>query len=140
MENQAYEVGGISEESRAAQSLLSALWRSLDYDKFNRRNVWGIFERKIKSAARQNIQLPTFFEQAKRKLSIAEISRYISEKDLLELLDILKKSDMKVLKEIRENTTLCLLLVRLDQQQRRADYEVRQTLENNDDTKQELQI
>lgn len=146
-EEERTEEPSISDEQRAAKSLLSALWRSVDYDKFDRRTIWGVFERKVKSAAVQNIDLATFFEQAKRKLSISELSSHISEKDMGEILEILTIKNKKVLIEIREHTAICVLLVRLNQQRRREEYEQRKnlTIDDNeeaqkDERQQELQI
>lgn len=120
------EAHGSDEEKAWAREsavvILSFVWRSIDFEKWDRREIWGIFERRVKSAAIQNITLLDFFEQLKQKMRISHIPES-SKRKVQQVVKILESNDQRVLNELRQNTTLCVLKLRVIQQERRKQNE-----------------
>lgn len=96
----------------SAIALLDAIWRAIDFDKWNRREIWGIFERKVKSCANQNIYPKAFFRQLCTKMRIPTASG-------IDISAILQKNDRKVVDYVRNNTGLCVMLLRIQRQEKR---------------------
>lgn len=114
-----------SAHREAATTLLSAVWRSIDFDKWNRREIWGIFERRVKSAAVQNIGVRGFFESLKTKMKVPDLSAMLRPDDVARIVRILEMNDKGVLVELRENTALCVLRLRLEQQEKKEAFNER---------------
>ena len=106
------------------------MWRSIDFDKWNLRDIWGIFERRVRSAAVQNIDLPGFFEALKLKMKVPEVSNVLASEDAERVVAVLTQNDPEVLRQLRENTSLCVLMLRIQQQERKEAYHARTNTSN----------
>lgn len=104
--------------------MLAAVWRGIpaSYKSRYRRNIWQQFEDNIRSAAYTN-NLGKFINSLCLNLNV-EI-RGVDDVELVN--DALREgSDRAMLKLMREETTLLVLVVRLWNQERREEWEARQ--------------
>jgi len=105
-------------------ALLDVIWRSIpaSYKSRYRRNIWQQFEDNIRSAAYTN-NLGKFVNSLCLALNVE-----IRGQDDIELAnDALREGgDKAMLKLMREETTLLVLMVRLRNQERKEEWEARQ--------------
>lgn len=118
------EIGGLSQAHQRAVALLVAVWRGVprEYKSTYRRTIWQQFEDNVRSAAYTN-NLGKFINLLCLNLGVK-----IRSGDDVELVnDALREGNDKVLlKLMREETTLLVLVVRLWNQERREEWEARQ--------------
>jgi hypothetical protein len=105
-----------------AATLLKIIWRGIpaDYKSKYRMTIWEQFENEIKSAAYTS-SLAKFINSICSHLG-AEIGRTDTERGVAN--EILHSSnDRAMLKMLREETTLLVLMVRVDNEEKRAEWE-----------------
>lgn len=106
-----------------AAALLDVIWRGIPaaYKSRYRRNIWQQFEDNVRSAAYTS-NLGKFVNSLCQNLSVA-----IYGADDIELAnDALREgSDKTLLKLMREETTLLVLMVRLRNQERREEWKAK---------------
>ena len=109
-------------EHEQAAELLEIIWRGIpaDYKSRYRRSIWQQFEDNIRSAAYTS-NLGKFVNLLCSKLS-AQIGR--NSEDRTRADELLQKADARtMLKLLREETTLLVLMVRVANQERREAWE-----------------
>lgn len=112
----------MDKEHEQAAGLLEIVWRGIppDYKSRYRRNIWQQFEDNIRSAAYTS-NLGKFLNSLCLKLS-ANVGR--NSDDRVQADAILQEADAKaMLKLLREETTLLVLMVRVANQERREAWE-----------------
>lgn len=102
---------------RSAVALLDAVWRAIEFDKWDRRKIWGIFERRVKSCAFQNLYPKTFYQQLCTKMRVPSGSG-------IDVSTILTKNNREVVDYIRENTALCVMILRVQRQEIKNEYKI----------------
>jgi hypothetical protein len=100
-----------------AEKLLTPLWRGIppDYKAKYARNIWEQFENNLRSAA-YTARLPEFLQHVTARLGIR-----LTEPHLAGVVEVVSGAPepRRVLKMLREDTTLLVLLVRVANEQRR---------------------
>jgi hypothetical protein len=112
----------MDKEHEQAAELLEIIWRgvSADYKSRYRRSIWQQFEDNIRSAAYTS-NLGKFLDSLCLKFS-ADIGRNGEDRARAEA--ILQEADARaMLKLLREETTLLVLMVRVANQERREAWE-----------------
>jgi hypothetical protein len=107
-----------------ANNLLTPIWRGIpsDYKRKYARNIWTQFESNLKSAA-NTASLSKFFQRLTQRLAVE-----ITTKDCeIVMTFIQNQDDRTVLKALREETALLVLFVRVANEERKAEFEVRKT-------------
>lgn len=104
--NGSYDATSEETIEQSALSLLESVWLSIDFEKWNIRELWGIFERRVKSCAFQNLYPKPFFQQLCAKMRVPSASKY-------DLIEVLKGNDRKIVDFIRANTALCVMRLRV---------------------------
>lgn len=108
-----------------AATLLKIIWRGIpsDYKSRYRMTIWEQFENEIRSAAYTG-SLAKFINSICSHLR-ADIGKTEAERAIAE--EILRTADDRVmLKLLREETTLLVLMVRVDNEEKRAEWEAKQ--------------
>lgn len=103
-----------------APRLLTPLWRGIpgDYKSKYAREIWRQFEDNVKAAA-HTITLSQFLSAICSRLQIA-----LREADVPAVAEIVRGGhDRALLRFLREETTTAVLLVRLENEQRRVEWE-----------------
>lgn len=112
------------EETRsAAAGLLAAVWRGTpaDYKSRYRMTIWTQFENQVRSAAYTN-NLAKFINQLCLKLN-AEPGRNADDRTTIEKI-VNSGSDRAILKMLREETTLIVLMVRVANQEKQEEWKM----------------
>jgi hypothetical protein len=107
-----------------ATALLWAIWRGIapDYKSRYRRSIWRQFEDRVRSAAYTS-NLGTFVNTLCSSLQ-AEIGKNADDRERAH--ELLNAGDERaLLKVLREETTLVVLMVRIRNQEAQEAYEVR---------------
>lgn len=114
----------MSELHDEAAGLLWIIWRGIpaDYKSRYRRSIWQQFEDNIRSAAYTN-NLGKFVNSLCLKLS-SQLGRNAEDRDRAEVV-LRSGQDRELLKLMREETTLLVLMVRIRQQEVREAWEER---------------
>lgn len=110
------------DDERLVSDLLTPLWQGIspDYKRQYARNIWGQFEDNIRSAA-YTAQLSKFLEKITLRLNIDIRQEYVEQVAAV----INCGEDRAVLKSLREETALLVLLVRAANEERREKYETK---------------
>lgn len=105
-----------------ADNLLMVIWRGIpnDYKSRYRMSIWKQFEDQIRSAAYTS-NLGKFVNSLCSKLG-AELGRNADDRDRA-MAFINGADDRTVLKLLRDETTLLVLMVRVTNQERKDEYE-----------------
>jgi hypothetical protein len=103
-----------------AATLLRIIWRGLptDYKSRYRMTIWEQFENEIRSAAYTS-SLAKFISSICLRLRIS-LGRSEEERAVAEIL--LNSDDRAMLKMLREETTLLVLMVRVENEEKRAQW------------------
>jgi len=106
-----------------AADLLKAIWRGTpaDYKSRYRMTIWTQFENQVRSAAYTN-NLAKFINQLCLKLN-ADVGRTAGDRAEVELIANSGK-DREILKLLRDETTLIVLMVRVAIQNARDEWEI----------------
>jgi hypothetical protein len=101
-------------------TMLSIIWRGIpgDYKSRYRMSIWEQFENEIRSAAYTS-SLAKFINQICLHLRVS-LGTNKEERAVLEAI-LANADDKKFLKSLREETTLLVLMVRLDNQERNEE-------------------
>lgn len=105
-----------------ADNLLTPLWQGIDagYKKRYALNIWQQFEDNIRSAA-YTARASDFLSRIKMRLGIT-----IYSEDVEKIAGVIVAGeDRSLLRMLREDTTLLVLLVRVANEARRAEWEKR---------------
>ena len=117
-------IKGLSELHRRAAALLWVMWRGVpsSYKSRYRRNIWQQFEDNVRSAAYTS-NLGKFITSLHQNLNVD-----IQAGEHVELVnDALREGQGRaLLKLMRDETTLLVLMVRLKNQERRERWELEQ--------------
>lgn len=107
-----------------AAELLWIVWKGVpaDYKSRYRRTIWKQFEDNVRSAAYTS-KLGTFINTLCLKLH-ATVGKRIDERERAEQI-LNSGDDRALLKLMREETTLLVLMVRLHNQERKKEFELR---------------
>ena len=107
---------------KMAADLLMVVWRSIPADLKSRyrRTIWRQFEDQIRSAAYTS-SLGKFVNSLCLKLG-ANLGRNQAERDRAEAI-LNSGQDRELLKAFRDETTLLVLMVRVENQKRRDEWE-----------------
>lgn len=107
-----------------AAELLWIVWKGVpaDYKSRYRRTIWKQFEDNVRSAAYTS-KLGTFINTLCLKLR-ATVGKRIDERERAEQI-LNSGDDRALLKLMREETTLLVLMVRLHNQERKKEFELR---------------
>lgn len=112
----------VNESRKRAVAVLSLVWRSVPLGTFDQRKIWDIFLRRVQISAVQNVSLEKFFEMLCRKMKVQSILGTVSErKAVAEILE--SDTSDEVLAELRNYPQLCVLHVRVAQEQKKAIWE-----------------
>lgn len=110
-----------------ANGLLAPLWRGIspDYKSKYSYSIWQQFEDNLRSAA-YTARLAEFLSKIVTRLGIE-----ILEKDVASVRKIISSGDDKAtLKMLRDDTTLLVLIVRVDNERRKEGFKKRKALED----------
>ena len=109
-------------EQEKAAELLDIVWRGIpsDYKSRYRMNIWQQFEDNIRSAAYTS-SLGKFVNSLCQKLG-ASIGRNAEDREAAQII-LNSGNDRALLKLLRDETTLLVLLVRVANQERREEWE-----------------
>lgn len=108
------------EPETLAANLLTPLWRGIgsEYKSKYRTSIWQQFEDNVRSAAYTS-RLGAFYDAFCRKLAIA-----LRADDVASVQAVLTSGqDRAILRLLRDETTLLVLLVRVANEERKATYE-----------------
>lgn len=103
---------------QAALETLQEIWDNIDWQKTDARRLYGIwdeFASKIKAAAMTTNKYETFVEKLCKKLEI----RSLKDKVVSEISALSDEEKMQILKIVRTETTLLVLEIRLNIENRR---------------------
>jgi len=117
-------MGELSELHQRATALLDVIWRGIptNYKSRYRRNIWQQFEDNVRSAAYTS-NLGKFINSLCLSLAV----EFRNSDDIETANDALREGDDRtMLKLMREETTLLVLMVRLRNQERREQWEAEQ--------------
>lgn len=120
------------EVRKHAAALLGALWHGVpaDYKSRYRRNIWQQFEDNVRSAAYTS-SLSRFVNNIAVKMAI-EVGKSQADREAIE--NVLNMGqDRAILKTLRDETSVVVLMVRLANQERRRAYERKVREEAGDD-------
>lgn len=110
------------EQYHLALQLLIPLWRGIpgDYKRKYARNIWQQFEDNIRAAA-YTATLSKFINSLCSRMSVA-----IAADDLPEVHEALNAGrDRDILRQLRGEATTLVLMVRLENEKRKAEWEAR---------------
>lgn len=112
-------------------TLLSLIWRGVpsDYKSKYRMTIWSQFEAEIKSAAYTS-NLGKFINSLCGHLGATPGTTDAERALAGELIETLSHDERSALKLLREQTTYLALVVRIDNQNRRVEWETRQEKEH----------
>lgn len=107
-----------------AHSLLTPLWRGIsnDYKAKYARNIWRQFEDNIRSAA-YTARASEFLSKITMRLGIT-LHEAEAIKQVLDLIG--SGQDRALLKMLRDDATLLVLMVRADNEERKEQYKAKQ--------------
>jgi hypothetical protein len=104
------------EHEQVATDLLGPIWRGLDaeYKRKYARSIWDQFEANVRSAAYTS-KLSTWYDGLSRKLT------FMIRKDDAPLVEAALRNggDRRILKALREETALLVLMVRVANEERK---------------------
>ena len=103
-----------------AESLLTPIWRGIpaDYKSKYRQNIWQQFEDNIRSAAYTS-RLQTWLDTICRRLNVT-----IRPEHAAQMMPLFTMSmDRAILRALRDETTLLVLLVRVANEERKAEQQ-----------------
>jgi len=106
-----------------ATDLLAPIWRGLDadYKRKYARSIWDQFESNVRSAAYTS-RLATWYDVLCRRLSIA-----VRREDVALIEAVLRSGqDRLILKTLREETALLVLMVRVANEERKEQAKAEQ--------------
>lgn len=105
-----------------ADGLLTPLWRGIpsEYKKKYAKNIWEQFQNNIRSAA-YTARAPEFLSKITQRLGIVFGAEIESVTGIINA-----GHDRELLKMLREDTTLLVLLVRVANEERKEAYKKRQ--------------
>jgi hypothetical protein len=106
------------EREQIANDLLTPLWQGIasDYKKKYSYSIWQQFEDQIRSAAYTGL-LSTFLSKITQRLGIEIEGKFVETIDGV----IRSGEDKMVLKSLRDETTMLVLMVRLANEERREE-------------------
>lgn len=107
-------------QEQVAEKLLWPLWRCIteDYKSRYKRDVWEHYENAIRSAAYTG-KLRTYLANFQKRIPCALQAQYT--KDILSIVE--SNCDEQILDWLRSETTYLVMLVRLQNQNRKEAYE-----------------
>ena len=110
-----------------AEGLLTPLWRGVpaDYKAKYARNIWAQFENNIRSAA-YTARAPEFLSKVAQRLGITLVSGIESVTGIINA-----GHDRELLKMLRDDTTLLVLMVRAANEERKEDWKRKQEQNGN---------
>ena len=119
----------MTELQQQAANLLAAIWRGVpaDYKSRYRMSIWQQFEDQIRSAAYTN-NLGKFVNSLCLKLGATVGRNEAERREAFAVLDTAEAGPL--LKLMREETTLLVLMVRVQNQERREEWDARQAEED----------
>lgn len=103
---------------QAAIATLQEIWDNIDWQKTDARRLYGIwdeFASKIKAAAMTTNKYETFVEKLCKKLEI----RSLKSKTVSDITALSEEEKTQILKIVRTETTLLVLEIRLNSENRR---------------------
>lgn len=111
------------EPERIAADLLTPIWRGIpsDYKSKYRTNIWQQFEDQIRAAAYTS-RLGVCYDTLCRKLDVTIRAEHAAAVQAV----LTSGQDRAVLKALRDETTLLVLLVRVANEERKAEREADQ--------------
>lgn len=114
----------MNENHEQAKILLTAIWRGIpaDYKSRYRRNIWRQFEDNVRSAAYTS-NLGEFVNALCSKVQ-AQIGKTDEEREQAEAV-LNSGNDRALLKLMRNETALVVLMVRVENQQRQEEWRAR---------------
>jgi len=100
------------------ENLLTPIWRGIpaDYKSKYRQNIWQQFEDNIRSAAYTS-RLATWFDTICRRLDVQIRPEHAAQ--IAQLFNA--RLDRAILRALREETTLLVLMVRVANEERKAE-------------------
>ena len=107
----------------SATAILKLIWVSVPLGTFNQMRIWEIFLSRVRSCAAQTVSLADFFDMLCRKMQVGSLAGKQEDRALVD--DILSSPEnvqMPILKELREHAQLCVLRVRVAQEQKKERY------------------
>lgn len=115
----------MTENHEAAAALLATIWRGIpaDYKSRYRRNIWEQFENNVRSAAYTS-NLGKFVSSICAKMQ-AKVGKTGEERENAEVI-LNSGNDRALLKLLREETTLLVLMVRVANQARQEEWKAHQ--------------
>ncbi|GIV81699.1 MAG: hypothetical protein KatS3mg051_1165 [Anaerolineae bacterium] len=118
----AMDLSDYPEEYHAALRLLIPLWRGLDgaYKQRYARNIWEQFESNIRAAAYTS-SLSRFINSLCSKLQVYVTNDALA--DVVESVGI--ENERALLRQLREEATTLVLMVRLENEKRKAEWRQR---------------
>jgi hypothetical protein len=119
------EASKVEASRELAATLLKIIWRGIpaDYKSRYRMTIWDQFENEIRSACRTS-NLAKFISSICSRLQVS-LGRTENERAVVE--DILRTADdQQMLKLLREETTLLVLMVHVDNEEKRNEWIERQ--------------
>lgn len=102
-----------------ARDLLEQVWRATapaDY-RVSRTDIWRFFEDNARACARSSGGLPAFYDRLKERM----VASSVSDPALPALLALPAAEARRVLAVLRHETSVAVLLLRVDQEGRRQD-------------------
>ena len=127
----------MNENHERAKTLLAAIWRGIpaDYKSRYRRNIWRQFEDNVRSAAYTS-NMGAFINTLCAKMS-AQIGQTNEERERAE--EVLNSgNDRALLKLMRDETALLVLMVRVDNQARQDEWKERDEERRQEEAAMEL--
>lgn len=107
-------------QEQVAEKLLWPLWRCVtdDYKSRYKREIWDHFENAVRSAAYTG-SLTTYLANFQQRIPTQLEAQYM--KDIKSVIDT--RCDAEILNWLRDETTYMVMLVRLQNQDRKEAYE-----------------
>ena len=117
------------EHEQIADDLLTPLWSGIDteYKRKYSYSIWQQFEDNIRSAAYTGL-LSTFLSKITQRLGIVIESKYVQSVNAV----IQSGEDKAILKSLRDETTMLVLLVRLANEERREELKLKKARRKNE--------
>jgi len=119
----------LTPEQALAADLLEIGWRSVDWDTWGkyRLTVWDQFTDRVRLAATTTSSLPRFWASLSQQMGIGQVRDHEEREALGGILT--SGQDRALLRLLRQETDLLVLVVRLRSEGRKAAYEARRAQE-----------
>lgn len=125
----AWRKKGSMTHEEVAENLLTPLWQGIpnEYKAKYARTIWNQFENNIRSSA-YTAHAPQFLSKITNRLAIG-----LSEAGAKSVSEVINSApERELLKMLREDTTLLVLMVRVANEARREDWKQKQTKKGQD--------